>query len=1500
MEHSLARSMLARAQRTRDALSPWARNWLPSAPPAAAEDTPSAYPSDGSGGGLVAVRAAGHPRARMVQRLASVVAARYPDLSQRYGSRTMGDVASVQRSNLALPAAPGALQAPPVSDQPWRSELPRQEAGFQQPPRPLQEADQTILASQANQTDQAGETSQSTSEESEVEAPAPTGAELMALLRQRSERARATIQAKRDAEADAAQASRLPPSPGEHPSSRELAPASRATNLRSGARGAASALPARQTIGPAGPIVRRSARIEEFSPQAEASAGYEPDADAEAQLGGQRPFSEVHLAPPEPGASRRLGPAAAGGRAATAPATPSGQPPHATTSPVADSAAVSPTAMQRQSQYGEPPAPSPHATTRPAGAPPDVRRSAQPAPGVTMRPGLDAGMRADTRADTPGGPGAYSHADNQAPIDTDAQPSLLDLLRQRSQRAKSALQAKRDAEAAATRPAERPTEPATPTARELPGVQRRPLSSNQPSEVPPLGTADLRSAPAAATAAPAVQPARIVDLPPSGIADVPSAPAAGTAAPAIQRAPTADVPSAPAAGTAAPAIQPARTADVSSAPAAATAAPAIQPARIADVPSATVATGTAPAIQRARTADVPSAPVATGTASAIQFARTGDVPSAPVATGTAPATQPARSADLPPSGTADVPSAPVAGKTAPAIQRARIADVSSAPAAATAAPAIQPARIADVPSAPVAGRTFPAIQPARTADVPSAPVAGESASAFQPARIADVPSAPVAGRTAPAIQPAGIADVPSAPAAATAAPAIQPAGIADGPSAPAAATAAPVIQPARTADFPSAPTETGTAPGIQRARIADVPPTSADGEAVSAIQPSRTPVGPPPGRADVPFAPVATGAAPAIQPSGTADVSSAPVAGRTAPAIQPSRTADLSPSGTADVSSAPPAGRTAPAIQASRPPGPRPAGPAGIAAVTAAPAAIAEQAELAATPAAPDHHGQPVSEAAYADASFVPPASREPQQPEESRVPEDSGISQAAPPATLQRSRTLDVEPRAAGTAEPPAPHQAAHPTEGLQSLRGSTPPSLEKVGPADATPVQPWSPGPSAPASQLAPSGGPVSTPAEGIATPVTGGMPAAQRSPAGGPRSGLGIESTAEPASPQVAGSSRPSPAAASPSTDQPGAASAPAAPPAPTDSGAAYSPVTPGAAHMAIVQRAPAAEPSSTQEPEDAGLAPVRALSEAAPPAVPAGRSPRAPERVAPVDQLSAPKVGRAPEPPSWSAEVPPTPVLGPAVAAPSVLRFLQRKAALPLARASSGPQAPFPPPHLLQRDGTSTELHGSAGYVQEPSEPTEEAAPEPNVAATYTSESSGSATEPAPTPPPTGHGPAGQQQEPAGGQQSASVYYQHSGSAGQQQEPAGGQQSASVYYQHSDSPAQQGGEPAEETGARPSQRPLDWAYELTPIDYSGASAARPPLPLATPQAAAAPPPPRAPSPLAIKPPLTWSETAADATEREDESAPSPNLDDLARQILPRVKRMLAIERERRPAW
>lgn len=42
-----------------------------------------------------------------------------------------------------------------------------------------------------------------------------------------------------------------------------------------------------------------------------------------------------------------------------------------------------------------------------------------------------------------------------------------------------------------------------------------------------------------------------------------------------------------------------------------------------------------------------------------------------------------------------------------------------------------------------------------------------------------------------------------------------------------------------------------------------------------------------------------------------------------------------------------------------------------------------------------------------------------------------------------------------------------------------------------------------------------------------------------------------------------------------------------------------------------------------------------------------------------------------------------------------------------------------------------------------------------------------------------------------------------------------------------------------------------------------------------------------------------TVTDAAEAEA-SVAEPDLDDLARQVYPLIKRMLAIERERRPAW
>jgi hypothetical protein len=64
--------------------------------------------------------------------------------------------------------------------------------------------------------------------------------------------------------------------------------------------------------------------------------------------------------------------------------------------------------------------------------------------------------------------------------------------------------------------------------------------------------------------------------------------------------------------------------------------------------------------------------------------------------------------------------------------------------------------------------------------------------------------------------------------------------------------------------------------------------------------------------------------------------------------------------------------------------------------------------------------------------------------------------------------------------------------------------------------------------------------------------------------------------------------------------------------------------------------------------------------------------------------------------------------------------------------------------------------------------------------------------------------------------------------------------------------------------------------------------PPLPMRN------PPPPPVPSAT-----MTLPTNIADDTDAVEESPP-PDLDALARDVLPRIKRLLAIERERRPMW
>ena len=132
-----------------------------------------------------------HPRATRIQRLAATVATRYPDASARYGARTMGEASSAPRAELALPATSRGLSPASLSSRPEAAVPPPADAGFAPAYESTEEVDE-----------------QAAGEEPEVEEAPPTGAELMALLRQRSERARAAIQAKRDAEAESAASGR--------------------------------------------------------------------------------------------------------------------------------------------------------------------------------------------------------------------------------------------------------------------------------------------------------------------------------------------------------------------------------------------------------------------------------------------------------------------------------------------------------------------------------------------------------------------------------------------------------------------------------------------------------------------------------------------------------------------------------------------------------------------------------------------------------------------------------------------------------------------------------------------------------------------------------------------------------------------------------------------------------------------------------------------------------------------------------------------------------------------------------------------------------------------------------------------------------------------------------------------------------------------------------------------------------------------------------------------
>jgi hypothetical protein len=90
--------------------------------------------------------------------------------------------------------------------------------------------------------------------------------------------------------------------------------------------------------------------------------------------------------------------------------------------------------------------------------------------------------------------------------------------------------------------------------------------------------------------------------------------------------------------------------------------------------------------------------------------------------------------------------------------------------------------------------------------------------------------------------------------------------------------------------------------------------------------------------------------------------------------------------------------------------------------------------------------------------------------------------------------------------------------------------------------------------------------------------------------------------------------------------------------------------------------------------------------------------------------------------------------------------------------------------------------------------------------------------------------------------------------------------------------------------PPAHPETVAY--TPADALPIQRAGRPLP-PLPTRHAPPPPPVPPAAAIVPPPV------ADSAD-SDEGAPSLDLDALARDVLPRIKRLLAIERERRPMW